>query len=150
MILRSMQAADLDAIMEIENLCFITPWSRASMEAEVENRGARYTVCEIDGKIVGYVGMWLVFDEGHITNIAVHPDHRRQGIARALMDEMIALAHEYEMNAMYLEVRVGNTPAKELYKKLGFKPYLVRKKYYEDTGEDAICMVKVFEEPRPA
>ena len=73
--IRPMQLSDLDAIMEIEHLSFSIPWSRASFEQELsENRCARYLVVAAGGKPVGYAGMWLVLDEGHITNVAIHPD----------------------------------------------------------------------------
>lgn len=132
-------------IVEIEETCFSIPWSKKDFEREIyENKMAVYRVAVLDGIIVGYVGMWHVVNEGHITNVAVLPDYRRQGIGDALIAEMISIAVEKEMIGITLEVRMGNTAAQKLYTKYGFRPEGFRKNYYADTHEDAIIMWKYF------
>jgi ribosomal-protein-alanine N-acetyltransferase len=92
--------------------------------------------------VVGYGGMWFIIDEAHVTNIAVHPDYRQRKIGEMIVQEMIKTAKENGINGMTLEVRVSNTAAINLYKKLGFVDYGIRKGYYADTGEDALIMWK--------
>ena len=91
---------------------------------------------------MGYVGMWIVFDEGHITNLATHPQYRRQGVARSLMDQLILDSKERGVRYLTLEVRRTNSEAQELYQKLGFVHMGVRRKYYLDNNEDALIMWK--------
>ncbi len=140
--IRPMCEGDLDAVMEIEHLCFSTPWSRESFRMEIEeNRCARYLVLTVNERPVAYAGAWLVIDEGHVTNVAVHPDFRGKGygerITRALMKECLKIGISW----LTLEVRRSNETAQSLYRKLGFTEVGVRKKYYEDNGEDAYIMV---------
>jgi len=94
----------------------------------------------VDGKVVGYAGMWLILDEAHITNVAVHPGYRRNKIGRSLMLEIIRRAALMGINRMTLEVRPSNAPARRLYTALGFEERGLRKRYYTDTNEDAIIM----------
>ena len=94
-----------------------------------------------DGVVSAYAGTWLIIDEGHITNIAVHPDKRGKGYGTNVTSAMMQAAVDVGVQYMTLEVRVSNEPALALYKKLGFKKAGVRKKYYEDNGEDAYIMV---------
>ena len=135
-----MTEADLDAICEIENLCFKTPWSRDSFLREVtENQCARYAVAREDGRAVAYAGCWFILDEGHITNIAVHPDFRGRGIGEQVTRNLIQLAADSGMVWMTLEVRRSNKVAQNLYHKLGFIDVGYRKRYYENS-EDALIM----------
>lgn len=140
-----MTAEHLDAIMDIEKQCFAIPWTRKSMEGEL-NRAARgmayYYVGLADGQIAGYGGMWHVVTEGHITNIAIDEKYRRMGIADAIVSKMLKTADEKEMLGVTLEVRVSNTAAIALYKKHGFSMEGLRKEYYEDNREDAYIMWK--------
>jgi len=137
-----MTPADLDAVAAIERRTFQDPWSRDSFEREltVNANVARYLVIERDGRVAGYAGMWLVMDEGHITNIAVDPDMRGMGLGvrliRALVDEARTLGLVY----MTLEVRRSNEKAQRLYRCLGFADVGYRKRYYEDNREDALIM----------
>lgn len=135
-----MKAEDIGEVYEIEHMCFTTPWSLESFAAEINNNLAKYVVAKVDGKVVGYGGVWIVIDEGHITNIAVHPDYRGQGIGEALVKSLIALAKEHNVTRITLEVRPTNTAALNLYKKFGFIIQGIRKGYYEDTKEDALIM----------
>ncbi|MED0658038.1 ribosomal protein S18-alanine N-acetyltransferase [Anoxybacillus ayderensis] len=138
---RFMTLQDLDRIVEIEQLSFTLPWSRSSFYQELtNNRYARYIVMEHDGQIIGYCGMWLVMDEAHITNIAVLPEFRGKKLGEALMKQAMALAREEGAKTMTLEVRVSNTVAQSLYRKLGFLNGGIRKRYYSDNQEDALVM----------
>ena len=140
-VIRPITPADIDAVWDIEKMCFSVPWSRQSFVLEVEkNRCARYVVAEHSGAVVGYGGMWLVVDEAHITNIAVHLLFRRKGIGRAILKALMMEAHGMGIEKMTLEVRASNVEAQRLYKKLGFVEVGVRKGYYSDNAEDAIIM----------
>lgn len=136
-----MTLQDLDRIVEIEQLSFTLPWSRSSFYQELTNNPyARYIVMEHDGQIIGYCGMWLVMDEAHITNIAVLPQFRGKKLGEALMRQAMTLAREEGAQTMTLEVRVSNTVAQSLYRKLGFLNGGIRKRYYSDNQEDALVM----------
>lgn len=138
---RQMNLLDIDRIMEIEHRSFATPWSRVAFEGElVRNHFARYIVVEVDGKVAGYAGMWLIIDEAHVTNIAIDPACRGKKLGEALLRQMMASAVRNGASRMTLEVRVSNQKAQNLYQKLGFKNYGVRKGYYTDNGEDAMIM----------
>ena len=140
--IRPMEARDLDTLAALERLCFSTPWSRASFERELsENACARYIVGEAGGRVVAYGGVWLIIDEGHITNIAVHPDFRRMGFGEQITAALMRLCVSFSCDWMTLEVRRSNTAAIALYEKLGFKGVGYRKKYYEDNQEDALIMI---------
>ena len=95
-----------------------------------------------DNNVLGYGGMWHIVNEGHITNIAVHKDHRRKGIGDAIVKALVEIAEEKEMMGLTLEVRKGNESALALYKKNGFKLEGIRPEYYEDNKEDAYIMWK--------
>ncbi|MGE4215335.1 MAG: ribosomal protein S18-alanine N-acetyltransferase [Anaerotignaceae bacterium] len=141
-----MKQDHIDEVLAVEETCFHIPWTRADFHREInENKMAIYRVAVINGKIVGYAGMWHVVNEGQITNVAVLPEYRRYGIGNALMEEFIKIAQDYEMIGITLEVKMSNLPAQRLYTKFGFKPEGFRKNYYKDTNEDAIIMWKYFE-----
>jgi [ribosomal protein S18]-alanine N-acetyltransferase len=138
-----MTEENIDEVLVVENLSFRIPWSKnAFLEEVTNNKFARYIAVAYDGRIVGYAGMWKVIDEGHITNIAVHPGFRGNGIGSLLMEKLIGLAKDEEVTSMTLEVRRSNLIAQKLYTKYGFLPGGVRKSYYSDNGEDAIIMWK--------
>ena len=139
-IIRSMTKDDVDSVYIVEENCFTDPWSKESIRKELKNDLARYLVAELDNKIVGYVGVWFVVDEGHITNVAVHSDYRGKKIGDKLVKEMVKLCEESKLVAMTLEVRSSNTVAQNLYRKYGFKMGGIRKEYYSDNKEDAIIM----------
>ncbi|NLI60594.1 MAG: ribosomal protein S18-alanine N-acetyltransferase [Clostridiales bacterium] len=140
---RPMKTEDIDDVLEIEKLCFSTPWSFQSFKAEIEgNYCARYVVAEQGGRVKGYGGMWIILDEAHITNVAVHPDYRGIGIGEAIMKALIKTAVNLKVDGMTLEVRVSNKIAQNLYEKLGFTGVGIRKGYYTDNGEDALIMWK--------
>ena len=139
-IIRPMTIDDVDEVYKVEEDCFVDPWSKDSIRKELKNDLARYLVAKIDDKIVGYVGVWFVVDEGHITNVAVHSDYRGKKIGDRLVKEMVELCKENNLVAMTLEVRTSNTVAQNLYRKYGFKMGGIRKEYYSDNKEDAIIM----------
>ena len=135
-----MTVADVEAVRSIEVACFRTPWSKESFLREVtENACARYVVVREDGVPIAYAGVWFVLDEGHITNIAVHPERRGLGYGELVTRSMIQLAADSGMNWMTLEVRRSNKIAQSLYHKLGFIDVGYRKRYYENE-EDALVM----------
>jgi len=136
-----MTLAHLDTVYEIETNAFSIPWSKNELRKEItQNKHAVYKVALIEDKIVGYAGLWHVVNEGHITNIAVDTDFRQMGVGSKLIEALIAFAQEKEMIGLTLEVRIGNTAAQKLYTKYRFKPEGIRKRYYADTGEDAVIM----------
>ena len=140
-VIRAMTMADIDAIAELEKLVFTLPWSRDSFRREVEeNAAARYLVLEDRGHVVAYAGMWLVIDEAHITNIAVHPEARGRGFGERLLRALMRLASDTCMCMITLEVRRSNLAAQALYRKAGFQDVGYRKRYYEDNQEDALIM----------
>lgn len=141
-LIRKMTAADLDAIMIIEQEAFAVPWHRESYAAELNNKFAVYLVCDVNGEVAGYGGIWVVFEEAHITNIAIGKDYRSKGLGRALMLALENVARRRKANHILLEVRPSNTPARNMYKNLGFCDTSRRKAYYSDNNEDAIIMTK--------
>ena len=141
-IIRRMRKEDLDAVTAIEEATFAIPWSRESFRQELErNVAARYLVAEVEGKVIGYAGAWIILDESHITNIAVEEAYRGQGIGRQLTEALIQYLSNLGACDATLEVRVSNIRAQNLYKSLGFVSVGKRKRYYEDNQEDAFLMV---------
>ncbi|MBQ2897260.1 MAG: ribosomal protein S18-alanine N-acetyltransferase [Clostridia bacterium] len=135
----------VSGIKLIDDLCFESPWSLKSFKSELSNPLAVYFVALMGEQVIGYCGYWWVFDEGQITNIAVHPDYRKMGIASKLMDEMVKKCSVTDVYSLTLEVRVSNKPAILLYEKYGFKKVGLRPKYY-DNKEDALLMTKEIEQ----
>jgi ribosomal-protein-alanine N-acetyltransferase len=142
-IIRDMKESDLERIIEIEEKSFNPPWSREAFLLELtKNLLAKYIVAEVDGQVVGYGGIWLIIDEGHVTNIAVDEEYRGKGIGSKILEGLIQICRDRNMTAMTLEVRKSNVVAQSLYRKYGFKEYGIRKGYYQDNNEDAIIMWK--------
>ena len=136
-----MRQADLADVLVIERASFSMPWSRGAFLYEIEqNQVARCWIGREDGRIVGYICLWEVADELHVTNVAVHPDVRRRGVARALLESVFARARVAGHRMVLLEVRPSNTEALTLYESLGFRVVGRRRGYYYDTGEDALVM----------
>jgi len=137
----TMEMADLDDVMEIENASFSLPWSRWMFERELMDRKhSQFLVARSGDEIAGYIGFWLVLEEVHIVTIAVRSDYRRRGIGSILMLEALNAAMRLGAERATLEVRVTNLPAQGLYRKLGFITVSIRKRFYSDTGEDAYVM----------
>lgn len=143
---RKMTLGDIPAVAETEREAFATPWTEEIFEHELTgNAYAHYIVAEVDGQIIGHVGMWIVLDECHITNVAVRSSMRGRGLGEALMRKAMELCALNEVKTMTLEVRVSNEPARSLYRKLGFQEGGIRKNYYQDDHEDGLVMWVEFE-----
>lgn len=139
---RRMTVEDLDAVTTIEAATFAMPWSRKSFEQELtRNVAARYLVAELDGKVIGYAGAWIILDESHITNIAIENCERGHGYGKQLTRGLLQYLSNLGATYATLEVRRSNERAQRLYTDLGFQPVGWRKKYYEDNQEDALLMV---------
>lgn len=135
-----MEEKDVDEVLHISNLSLKESWSRESLLKEVTNPLAKYFLIKDDKTILGFAGVWIIFDEGHITNVAIHPEYRGKGLGEYLMNSLIEGCKSLKCNSITLEVRESNLPALKLYEKLGFKVAGKRKRYYSDNGEDAIIM----------
>ena len=135
-----MNESHVEAIAELEKICFQDPWSVNSIASELSNRLSTWLVAIENGAVCGYVGSQSVLDSADMMNIAVHPEYRNRGIACALVSELIALLKNQNVISLMLEVRVSNESAINLYKKLGFEELGIRKKFYEHPVEDAIIM----------
>jgi ribosomal-protein-alanine N-acetyltransferase len=145
-VIEPMHRRDLKAIMPLEGAAYPSSWSRRVFEGELEQvrSGSRYYVVARDGRrLVGYAGLWIVTDpdgdQAHITNIVVAPERRREGIATELMVHLARHAVGLGCVAWTLEVRASSTGAHDLYRRFGFAPAGVRKRYY-DNVEDALVM----------
>ena len=141
-LIRRLTRQDLDQLMVIEDDVFSMPWSRQSYETELRNQWANYLACDWEGQLAAYIGMWTVFEEAHITNVAVSKRFRGRGLGRILMLEEEKLARAKGANRILLEVRPSNEIALTMYKGLGYIPVSVRREYYADNGEDALVMIK--------
>ena len=131
----------LPMLMEVEQACFSDPWTEAAFRSELSNNYSFYVLAFEGERIVGYVGGMSLYETCDINNVAVLPEMRRRGIASALLDRFFAEAKERGAQQVLLEVRAGNTAAIGLYEGYGFKPYGVRKNYYQNPAEDAVLMV---------
>lgn len=138
----AMEERHLAALAEIEKACFHAPWSEKMLREEL-GKGI-FLVAEQDGMTAGYVGCQTVLDEGYITNVAVLPDFRRQGIAKALIAALLERAQESGLAFVTLEVRESNAAARALYAGAGFVPVGTRKNFYTAPTEDAVLMTIPF------
>jgi ribosomal-protein-alanine N-acetyltransferase len=141
-----MRLEDLEEVLAIERLSFSNPWSRHAFLYELrDNRAAQLWVARPAGaaaacRVAGYLCVWVIGDEVHVTNLAVRPEHRRQGIARRLLGTVLALYAGRGATRVALEVRPTNREARRLYESFGFRQVGRRKGYYFDTGEDALLL----------
>lgn len=132
---------DVEQVVAIERLSFSMPWSRTAFLHEMErNPVARCLVMREAEQVVGYLCVWEIADELHVTNIAVHPDRRHQGVGRALLGWALEEARRTGVRHVALEVRPSNQEALGLYESFGFRVVGRRRGYYYDTGEDALVM----------
>lgn len=132
----------LNDVCEIESVCFSSPWSRADLEKQIESPTSHFLVAEMDGRAVGYMGLQIFSGEGYVTNVAVLPEYRCRGIAKALIEAQM----KRDMEFITLEVRKSNIPAISLYEKAGFENVGVRPGFYTAPDEDAVIMTKYFTE----
>lgn len=138
---RLMTLNDIDQVFIIEKSAFTLPWSKEAFFNELTtNQFAKYIVMESDSKIIGYCGLWIIIDEGHITNIAVLPEYRGKKLGDALLRQVLEFCRAVGAKTLSLEVRVSNIVAQNLYKKYGFLEGGIRKNYYVDNHEDAMVM----------
>ncbi len=137
-----MDESHVTAIAGIEKLCFSDPWSENSIAYELTSRLSHWLVALENGAVVGYIGSQSVLGESDMMNVAVHPDHRRKGIAEALVNTLSADLKARDNVCLTLEVRASNVPAIALYEKLGFAQVGLRKNYYRNPKEDALILRK--------
>ena len=142
--IRPAAESDLPALAVLESACFAHPWRETSLAETLGSGRSLFLLAEQAGEALGYLGMEYVLDEGGITNVAVFPAHRRQGIADALLNELLRRAKGLGLATVTLEVRETNAPAIALYQKHDFVPVGRRKNYYDHPKEDAIIMTKEF------
>jgi ribosomal-protein-alanine N-acetyltransferase len=135
-----MRPADLDEVDAIERHSFKAPWPAQVFLDELSRDWARVDVAREGARIVGFCNYWLVKDEVHLLAIATHPDRRRAGVGRRLMDHLLALARARDSRLVTLEVRRSNRPAITMYEQLGFVGVGVRRAYYAEDSEDAVVM----------
>ena len=133
---------DAADIFEIENECFSSGWSQKLVIDEISNKNSISFVCKSDGKVVGYIFIRYLFEEGEIFKVCVKPDFRKMKIASELMEMSLDFAFEKGVEKCFLEVRKSNINAISLYEKFGFSVYAQRNNYYADNGEDALLMQK--------
>lgn len=138
--IRGLKESDIPSVVEIENISFTTPWSEILFFNEIYKQRSIAKVALIDKKVIGYICANFVADEGHILNLAVHPDFRRKGIAKTLVENILEELKETDCRFLYLEVRASNNAARELYEGFGFSVVGTRKKYYNKPEEDAVIM----------
>lgn len=140
-----MKKDHVSQIARLEAQCFSDPWSEKSIASELENPLSLWLVAEENGQVFGYVGSQTVLDESDMMNVAVDPRFRRQGIARALIETLIAELSKMGSRCLRLEVRVSNENARALYARMGFQQLGLRKNYYHNPKEDALILGKEWE-----
>ena len=141
-----MNADHLDELEKLERICFSRPWSRKMLAEELENACAAFLVAEEPEtkRVLGYAGVLVMADEGYITNVAVFPEYRRQGIAAQIIKVFCDFAAGNHLAFLTLEVRPTNTAAIELYRSFGFEEVGRRKNYYDLPKEDALILTRYF------
>ena len=141
-----MNADHLDELERLERICFSRPWSKKMLAEEVENACAAFLVAEEPEthRVLGYAGVLVMADEGYITNVAVFPEYRRQGIAAQIIKVFCDFAEGNHLAFLTLEVRPTNTAAIELYRSFGFEEVGRRKNYYDLPKEDALILTRYF------
>ncbi len=138
--IKPFSAEYLDGVYKIEQICFSNPWSKNDLKRQLDTETSHFLVAEDDGKAVGYMGLQIFSGEGYVTNVAVLPEYRRQGIAQALIAEQM----KNDMKFITLEARESNIPAINLYTKMGFKNVGIRPDFYSNPTENAVIMTKKF------
>ncbi len=140
--IREMTHSDIDSILKIEQLCYgAHHWSKESFQTELSNKISSYhCIVDENDNCVGYMGIWKIMDEAHVTNLSVHPDFQNKKLAHKLLLNAIDICYREKIKFITLEVRKSNLKAIHLYEKFGFKSLGYRKKYYQDNNEDALIM----------
>ena len=137
-----MTSGQLDDVYIIETECFSHPWSKQSLEEEMNNETSLFLVAKEENEVIGYIGMSIVIDEGYIFNVAVRESYRNNGVATALINELVTYGKKNNFSFITLEVRESNLPAISLYSKFGFIKAGERKDYYSNPKENAILLTK--------
>ncbi|MEA2006238.1 MAG: ribosomal protein S18-alanine N-acetyltransferase [Acidobacteriota bacterium] len=140
-----MEEKDLPFVLEIERLSFSIPWPETSFKGEIENypiSNPYVIIYKPQNKVIGHIIYWRVQSEVQISNVAIHPDFRRMGIGRSVLEEVLSHVKKQGVQFVVLEVRPSNFVARSLYNKLGFKVIGIRKNYYHQPNEDALVMRK--------
>lgn len=141
--IRPMEAKDLKQVTAIERETFSVPWSEKAFADSMDLPYTLYLVAETpEGRIAGYCGLYQVFSEGEITNVAVAFAQRRQGVAETMLTRLLEQGKQMGIESFFLEVRQSNLAARRLYEKLGFSGNGIRKNFYEKPREDAVIMWK--------
>jgi len=138
--IRKMIFKDLDEIMEIEKRSFFTPWTKTMFLESLSSEIYKNFVIEEQNEVIGYIMLYYIQDEGHITNFAINPLFRKKGYATKLLSYVIDYFKKKSIVEFFLEVRESNKVAINLYRKFGFEIIGRRKRYYSDTNEDAFIM----------
>ncbi len=131
---------DLDRIVEIERASMSTPWSRNSFIEAIESDHAFVNLVLYEGEMAGYAVFYLTLPEAELPDIVISEEYRGQGIGRALLEQSLEELKELGVEKVFLEVRESNTPARLLYESMDFEQIGVRKYFYSEPVEDAICM----------
>lgn len=142
MTIESMTVDDISQVAEIERQIFSIPWSEKAFRDSMESDNTIYIVAKENNNVAGYAGMYLSFEEGNITNVAVNPLSRRKGIGEKLVRDILNRAYEKGVRDVFLEVRETNSVAIALYEKIGFKEEGIRKNFYDKPRENALIMWK--------
>lgn len=140
--IKEMAQEDLSQVSEIESQIFSLPWSEKAFEESLKNSNTLYIVAKEKEEVLGYIGMYISFQEGNITNVAVNPNYRRKKIGQNLICEILERAKQIGVTDVILEVRETNAAAICLYEKMGFEEAGIRKNFYEKPLENAIIMWK--------
>lgn len=142
MIFQRMSQEDTAQIAALECCCFSAPWSENAIISELNNPLSLWIVAKDENTVVGYVGSQSVLGEADMMNLAVHPNYRRMGVGRALVEHIIEQLRNREVHSLTLEVRASNEAAQNLYKSMGFQQVGRRPNYYRDPKEDALILRK--------
>ena len=145
-ILRRAVPDDAAAIAEIDRICSARPWNEQQFREEIEFPQAYTCVCETESDVVGFATMQTAAEFAHINEFAVHPDHRRRGLGRSMMQDIVRECGERGCDSISLEVRRSNAPARALYESFGFRQEGVRKDFYIKPVEDALVLVTKLKE----
>lgn len=140
LVLRTMRPADLPDVLNIERRSFSIPWQEATFRGLLRRHSASLFVAEDEGRLVGYAVLWFRADEAELGDLAVHPEARRHGLGRWILDGALREARLRGATHVFLEVREGNADARRMYEKAGFETVGVRPSYYTEPVEDAILM----------
>ena len=142
MIVREMTYNDIASVADVDRAAFPDAWKDDSFADELKKDYSHYFVAETDGEIMGYAGIWCIYETAELIRIATSPNHQKKGVAKELMQAILECAKNCGCERMMLEVRKSNIPAQKLYKKFGFNEISIRKGYYN--GEDAVIMEAKF------